>query len=303
MFSFPVSAGIGEKYTTWEPTKRELELLRHNPKRRKITTNCTIGGRQTSVLQTCVCVCHGVSNLSGLGHALKYHLRSFSQVSFKVSQKQAATLGCLTSNSSMTDLCHRGSIILYVLLAVLDALSCSHYSSFIYLGPFLIFMFLPVFVLQFHAFVVHRSSRTENPIASHILSLESLIFFYLWEFSPGCRCQYTDASNKRHETRHCWPGWTRGKWNLKPLCSCHPLPIGLHMYNHEIEFIYDDSLLIGHKLRQDWWDKRVKPNISSVPGAFSSLKLDGCLIYQLLSDMMMMHLNHPLWLLLQVYEG
>ncbi|GLD49351.1 ubiquitin carboxyl-terminal hydrolase 22 [Lates japonicus] len=34
--------GIGEKYTTWEPTKRELELLRHNPKRRKITTNCTI---------------------------------------------------------------------------------------------------------------------------------------------------------------------------------------------------------------------------------------------------------------------
>ncbi|XP_045925829.1 ubiquitin carboxyl-terminal hydrolase 22-like isoform X1 [Micropterus dolomieu] len=37
--------GIGEKYTTWEPTKRELELLRHNPKRRKITTNCTIGGQ------------------------------------------------------------------------------------------------------------------------------------------------------------------------------------------------------------------------------------------------------------------
>ncbi|RMC17613.1 hypothetical protein DUI87_05277 [Hirundo rustica rustica] len=35
--------GIGEKYSTWEPTKRELELLRHNPKRRKITTNCTIG--------------------------------------------------------------------------------------------------------------------------------------------------------------------------------------------------------------------------------------------------------------------
>ncbi|EMP33075.1 Ubiquitin carboxyl-terminal hydrolase 22-A [Chelonia mydas] len=34
--------GIGEKYSTWEPTKRELELLRHNPKRRKITTNCTI---------------------------------------------------------------------------------------------------------------------------------------------------------------------------------------------------------------------------------------------------------------------
>lgn len=40
-----MSTGIGEKYTTWEPTKRELELLRHNPKRRKITTNCTIGGR------------------------------------------------------------------------------------------------------------------------------------------------------------------------------------------------------------------------------------------------------------------
>lgn len=39
-----VTTGIGEKYTTWEPTKRELELLRHNPKRRKITTNCTIGG-------------------------------------------------------------------------------------------------------------------------------------------------------------------------------------------------------------------------------------------------------------------
>lgn len=35
--------GIGEKYSTWEPTKRELELLRHNPKRRKITANCTIG--------------------------------------------------------------------------------------------------------------------------------------------------------------------------------------------------------------------------------------------------------------------
>nr|XP_033819885.1 ubiquitin carboxyl-terminal hydrolase 22 isoform X3 [Geotrypetes seraphini]XP_033819887.1 ubiquitin carboxyl-terminal hydrolase 22 isoform X3 [Geotrypetes seraphini]XP_033819888.1 ubiquitin carboxyl-terminal hydrolase 22 isoform X3 [Geotrypetes seraphini]XP_033819889.1 ubiquitin carboxyl-terminal hydrolase 22 isoform X3 [Geotrypetes seraphini] len=37
--------GVGEKYSTWEPTKRELELLRHNPKRRKITTNCTIGLR------------------------------------------------------------------------------------------------------------------------------------------------------------------------------------------------------------------------------------------------------------------
>ena len=40
----PVSvSGIGEKYSTWEPTKRELELLRHNPKRRRITSNCTIG--------------------------------------------------------------------------------------------------------------------------------------------------------------------------------------------------------------------------------------------------------------------
>uniref|UniRef100_W5M1Q4 Ubiquitin carboxyl-terminal hydrolase n=1 Tax=Lepisosteus oculatus TaxID=7918 RepID=W5M1Q4_LEPOC len=38
-------SGVGEKYSTWEPTKRELELLRHNPKRRKITTNCTIGLR------------------------------------------------------------------------------------------------------------------------------------------------------------------------------------------------------------------------------------------------------------------
>ncbi|KAI5619057.1 ubiquitin carboxyl-terminal hydrolase 22 isoform X1, partial [Silurus asotus] len=37
--------GVGEKYSTWEPTKRELELLRHNPKRRKITSNCTIGLR------------------------------------------------------------------------------------------------------------------------------------------------------------------------------------------------------------------------------------------------------------------
>ncbi|MFT7797980.1 ubiquitin carboxyl-terminal hydrolase 22 isoform X1 [Arapaima gigas] len=41
----PPRAGVGEKYSTWEPTKRELELLRHNPKRRKITTNCTIGLR------------------------------------------------------------------------------------------------------------------------------------------------------------------------------------------------------------------------------------------------------------------
>ena len=71
MFSFPVSAGIGEKYTTWEPTKRELELLRHNPKRRKITTNCTIGGRKSSVLRACVraCVHHSVSNLSIWAHS------------------------------------------------------------------------------------------------------------------------------------------------------------------------------------------------------------------------------------------
>ncbi|KAL1263854.1 hypothetical protein QQF64_004209 [Cirrhinus molitorella] len=40
--------GIGEKYSMWEPTKRELELLRHNPKRRKITANCTIGLRALS---------------------------------------------------------------------------------------------------------------------------------------------------------------------------------------------------------------------------------------------------------------
>ncbi|EPY88644.1 ubiquitin carboxyl-terminal hydrolase 22 [Camelus ferus] len=39
------SAGVGEKFSTWEPTKRELELLKHNPKRRKITSNCTIGLR------------------------------------------------------------------------------------------------------------------------------------------------------------------------------------------------------------------------------------------------------------------
>lgn len=37
------SSGIGEKFSTWEPTKKELELLRHNPKRRRITSNCTIG--------------------------------------------------------------------------------------------------------------------------------------------------------------------------------------------------------------------------------------------------------------------
>ncbi|XP_077019453.1 ubiquitin carboxyl-terminal hydrolase 22 [Tamandua tetradactyla] len=37
--------GVGEKFSTWEPTTRELELLRHNPKRRKITSSCTIGLR------------------------------------------------------------------------------------------------------------------------------------------------------------------------------------------------------------------------------------------------------------------
>uniref|UniRef100_A0A8C2F513 Ubiquitin carboxyl-terminal hydrolase n=1 Tax=Cyprinus carpio TaxID=7962 RepID=A0A8C2F513_CYPCA len=42
---FSKTSGIGEKYSMWEPTKRELELLRHNPKRRKITANCTIGLR------------------------------------------------------------------------------------------------------------------------------------------------------------------------------------------------------------------------------------------------------------------
>ncbi|XP_035525945.1 ubiquitin carboxyl-terminal hydrolase 22 [Morone saxatilis] len=66
--------GIGEKYSTWEPTKRELELLRHNPKRRRITSNCTIGLRglitlgniifhELAIVQVrvcarvCVCVC------------------------------------------------------------------------------------------------------------------------------------------------------------------------------------------------------------------------------------------------------
>uniref|UniRef100_A0A3P9HMA2 Ubiquitin carboxyl-terminal hydrolase n=1 Tax=Oryzias latipes TaxID=8090 RepID=A0A3P9HMA2_ORYLA len=37
--------GIGEKFSSWEPSRREVELLRHNPKRRRITTNCTIGLR------------------------------------------------------------------------------------------------------------------------------------------------------------------------------------------------------------------------------------------------------------------
>lgn len=48
--------GVGEKFSTWEPTKRELELLKHNPKRRKITSNCTIG-RWVAVLGVVVC-CH-----------------------------------------------------------------------------------------------------------------------------------------------------------------------------------------------------------------------------------------------------
>lgn len=75
-----VSTGIGEKYTTWEPTKRELELLRHNPKRRKITTNCTIGGHRTTRLNQCtfnpsyLCVCvinMCVTRALGIGHAFK----------------------------------------------------------------------------------------------------------------------------------------------------------------------------------------------------------------------------------------
>ncbi|XP_032816859.1 ubiquitin carboxyl-terminal hydrolase 22-like [Petromyzon marinus] len=37
--------GLGDRYTSWEPTRRELELLRQNPKRRKIAPNCTIGLR------------------------------------------------------------------------------------------------------------------------------------------------------------------------------------------------------------------------------------------------------------------
>ncbi|CDQ73181.1 unnamed protein product [Oncorhynchus mykiss] len=62
--------GVGEKYSTWEPTKRELELLRHNPKRRKITTNCTIGegtssaaeaGYSKSCLTPPLSSCSGVS--------------------------------------------------------------------------------------------------------------------------------------------------------------------------------------------------------------------------------------------------
>jgi hypothetical protein len=30
-------------FTPWEPTKAEIELLRDNPKRRKVTGNSTIG--------------------------------------------------------------------------------------------------------------------------------------------------------------------------------------------------------------------------------------------------------------------
>lgn len=59
---FFLSTGIGEKYTTWEPTKRELELLRHNPKRRKITTNCTIGGQRTALFSLHVLIRHSFSS-------------------------------------------------------------------------------------------------------------------------------------------------------------------------------------------------------------------------------------------------
>ncbi|XP_058147069.1 ubiquitin carboxyl-terminal hydrolase 27 [Dasypus novemcinctus] len=37
--------GLGEKYPTWETTKPELELLGHNPRRRRITSSFTIGLR------------------------------------------------------------------------------------------------------------------------------------------------------------------------------------------------------------------------------------------------------------------
>ncbi|MEJ1281195.1 ubiquitin specific peptidase 22 [Cricetulus griseus] len=37
--------GLGEKYLTWETTKPELELLGHNPRRRRITSSFTIGLR------------------------------------------------------------------------------------------------------------------------------------------------------------------------------------------------------------------------------------------------------------------
>ncbi|XP_059535819.1 ubiquitin carboxyl-terminal hydrolase 27 [Myotis daubentonii] len=37
--------GFGEKYPTWETTKPELELLGHNPRRRRITSSFTIGLR------------------------------------------------------------------------------------------------------------------------------------------------------------------------------------------------------------------------------------------------------------------
>ncbi|XP_014646435.1 PREDICTED: ubiquitin carboxyl-terminal hydrolase 27 [Ceratotherium simum simum] len=38
-------SGLGEKYPTWETTKPELELLGHNPRRRRITSSFTIGLR------------------------------------------------------------------------------------------------------------------------------------------------------------------------------------------------------------------------------------------------------------------
>lgn len=52
--------GIGEKYSTWEPTKRELDLLRHNPKRRRITSNCTIG--LCCCLHTCLSCSSGAES-------------------------------------------------------------------------------------------------------------------------------------------------------------------------------------------------------------------------------------------------
>lgn len=58
--------GVGEKFSTWEPTKRELELLKHNPKRRKITSNCTIGGWAHAQWGL-----RGLSGASGQGGALQ----------------------------------------------------------------------------------------------------------------------------------------------------------------------------------------------------------------------------------------
>ncbi|XP_032826199.1 ubiquitin carboxyl-terminal hydrolase 22-like [Petromyzon marinus] len=37
--------GFGDRYIGWEPSRRELELLKQNPKRRKISANCTVGLR------------------------------------------------------------------------------------------------------------------------------------------------------------------------------------------------------------------------------------------------------------------